>query len=128
MTSDVPYNLMGVCGGLIVACAYAPQLARVIRRKQSADISYTHLMVFMGGMVMFLVYYGYYELWELFFPSLISMSFVILLLAAKIRMEEFPLRPRAAAAGASVAVGDTPGDGERMTNTSSDAQPLMSSW
>lgn len=44
MTSDVPYNLMGLCGGLIVACAYVPQLARVIKRKQSADLSYTHLV------------------------------------------------------------------------------------
>ncbi|CAM9434160.1 unnamed protein product [Ectocarpus sp. 6 AP-2014] len=128
MTSDVPYNLMGACGGLIVAFATVPQLARVIRRKQSADISYAHLIVFVGGLLMFLVYYGYYELWEVFFPALLSMSFAILLLALKIRLEEFPLRPRAAAAGASVVVGDTPGDGERMANTSSGAQPLMSSW
>ncbi|CAM9843798.1 unnamed protein product [Ectocarpus sp. 8 AP-2014] len=127
MTSDVPYNLMGVCGGLIVACAFVPQLARVIRRKQSADISYAHLMIFVGGMVMFLVYYGYYELWEVFFPALLSMSFVILLLALKIRLEEFPLRPKVAK-GASAVAEETPGDGERMANTSSDAQPLMSSW
>ncbi|CAM9412816.1 unnamed protein product [Ectocarpus sp. 8 AP-2014] len=127
MTSDVPYNLMGVCGGLIVACALVPQLARVIRRKQSADISYAHLMVFLGGMFMFLVYYGYYELWEVFFPALLSMSLTILLLALKIRLEEFPLRPKVAE-GASAVAEETPGDGEKMANTSSDAQPLMSSW
>ncbi|CAM9979494.1 unnamed protein product [Ectocarpus sp. 12 AP-2014] len=68
------------------------------------------------------------QLWEAFFPTLLSMSFAILLLALKIRLEEFPLRHKAAAAGASVVVGNTPGDGIRMTNTSSDAQPLMSSW
>lgn len=67
------------------------------------------------------------QLWEVFFPALFSLLLVTSLLVLKIRLEEFPRRPKAAARASGV-VGDTPGDGEMVATTSSDAQPLMSSW
>lgn len=86
---------------------------------------------------MFLVYYGYYEAWEVFVPTTLSAVMMLTLVMLKFYYEELSPRPPAAAA----AVGeDTGGDSEPRgkkgriarvkdaSRTSGEVQPLMSSW
>lgn len=41
---------------------------------------------------MFLVYYGFYSVWEMFFPTLCSFFFILYLIGTKIRLEVFQAR------------------------------------
>lgn len=96
--------------------------------------------VFGVGIAMFLAYYGYYQLWAVFFPTLLSLLLMLWLIGLKVRFEEFPRRR---AAGMTEAGGEDPGGGSgplgQHTRRSaaagpagdsknSEMQPLMSSW
>lgn len=97
-------------------------------------------VVFAAGIVMFLAYYGYYQLWALFFPTLLSLLLMLWLIGLKVRYEEFPPRR---AAGVAEAGGEDPGGnseplgqhtrrsaaaGPASDSKNSEMQPLMSSW
>lgn len=88
---------------------------------------------------MFLVYYGYYESWEVFIPTTFSVVFMLGLVGLKVYYEEFSPR-RAAGVGE-----DTGGESEPRSKrergarrkliggakdgtSTSEVQPLMSSW
>ncbi|CAN0172635.1 unnamed protein product [Ectocarpus sp. 12 AP-2014] len=125
MTSDTVYNVVGVLGGSFLASALVPQVYRVTVRQKAADISHVYQAVFLTGMVMFLVFYGYYELWELFFPTLTSMVLQIYLVVFKLRLERCPRRH--AAAAPSTVAGETPGEGATLDVESSERSPLLKS-
>ncbi|CAN0020985.1 unnamed protein product [Ectocarpus sp. 4 AP-2014] len=125
MTSDTVYDVMGVLGGSVLAAALVPQVYRVTVRKQAADISHVYQAIFVTGMVMFLVYYGYYERWEVFFPTLVSMSLQIYLVVLKLRLERCPRRH--AAAAPSTVASETPVEGATLDNESSERSPLLKS-
>ena len=99
--------------------------------------------VFIAGIAMFLAYYGYYELWAVFFPTILSLVFMLSLVGLKVRLKECP--PPHAAAAATGAAGDkdqgggsleprrrrarvTPAAGPADGSEKSEMQPLMSSW
>lgn len=89
---------------------------------------------------MFLIYYGYYELWEVFIPTTFSMVIMLSLVGLKVYYEEFSPRCEAAAV-----VGEDTGSrsetrskrdrvaraeligGAKDASSTNDAQPLMSS-
>ncbi|CBJ48678.1 conserved unknown protein [Ectocarpus siliculosus] len=123
--SDTVYDVMGFLGGCVMAASLVPQVYRVTVRKKAADISHTYQVVFVTGIVMFLVFYGYYELWELFFPALASMMLQIYLAVLKIRLERCPRRHTAAAP--STVASETPGEGATLDNGSSERTPLLKS-
>ncbi|CAN0467981.1 unnamed protein product [Ectocarpus sp. 8 AP-2014] len=76
-------------------------------------------------MAMFLVFYAYYELWELFFPTLVSMMLQIYLAVYKLRLERCPRRHTAATP--STVASETPGEGATLDNGSSERSPLLKS-
>lgn len=108
-------------------------------KKYSTAVFYvTFQAVFIMGICMFLTYYGYYELWEVFVPTTFSAALMISLVGLKVYYEE--LSPRRTTAAAGVGEEDTAGDSEPRTRrersarardeekSTSEMQPLMSSW
>lgn len=96
---------------------------------------------FMTGLGMFLAFYGYYELWALFFTTLLGLALMIVLVGVKFHLEGFPCRrgrtATAAAAGGAVRYCGNGGagassakliSGARDSGNSREVQPLMSSW
>lgn len=49
---------------------------------------------------MFLIYYGYYEIWSIFIPCLMAFGFISYLMGIKVYLEEY--LPRKAAARVSL--------------------------
>ena len=90
---------------------------------------------------MFLLYYGYYELWEVFVPTTLSAVMMVALVLLKYYYEGLsPERTAKAAAAGDDEGGDSEPWSKReskrkgsartrdASRRSSEAQPLMSSW
>eukprot|EP00903_Cladosiphon_okamuranus_P007938 g7663.t1 len=125
--SDALYNAAGILGSLITALAILPQIVLVVRRGSSADISYAYQAVFVVGIGCFLIYYGYYHLWEVFFPTTLSAAMMLSLVGLKFYYEgSSPSRTAAVATAGEDGVERS----ARAKNAgrTSEMQPLMSSW
>lgn len=105
---------------------------------------------FVVGVSMFLIYYGYYDLWALLCTSGLSVFLMVFLMCYKFHLEGFSGQHNNATAP-TAGVGDSGGDSEIRTKNSSqrataraksngrlardaaagnstEVQPLMSSW
>ncbi|CAM9567864.1 unnamed protein product [Ectocarpus fasciculatus] len=81
------FRACGTAGGLILAGAQLPQIYHVTKRGKSRDISYMYQFIFAGGMVCFLIYYGYNHLWAVFIPSCLSLVCMCYLIGLKAYLE-----------------------------------------
>lgn len=88
------YVYIGFTGGLLLAFAQVPQIYRVHVRRSSEDISYTYQLFFAVGMVMFLIYYGYYERWAVFSTSVLSLCTILYMTGLKVYLEKIAPRSK----------------------------------
>lgn len=95
---------------------------------------------------MFLVYYGFYSLWAIFFPTLLSFFLILYMIGVKIHLESF--EPRGLLGVDELGIGhriltDEPcseslcagakgsaelADARKSDGPSIEAAPMMSSW
>ncbi|CAM9491210.1 unnamed protein product [Ectocarpus sp. 13 AM-2016] len=88
ISEDQFFRACGTAGGLLLAAgAQLPQIYHVTKRGKSRDISYMYQFIFAGGMVCFLIYYGYNDLWAVFIPSGLSLVCMCYLIGLKAYLE-----------------------------------------
>ena len=82
-----PESILGLLGGIITTIAGVPQIIQMIRTKQTADLNWTMVMLWLIGLTLTLIYGISINQLPIIVPTVLSLLTTIIMIAIKFYYE-----------------------------------------
>jgi len=80
-----PIDLIGLLAGAMTTAAFIPQVVKAWRTKHTGDLSLGMYLVFLGGVILWLVYGIYLDSVPIIAANGVTMLLIILLIILKLK-------------------------------------------
>ena len=82
------FEFIGYTAGFLTTIAFVPQVLRVFRRRSGHDLSWTWLVVFMVGLLLWLTYGVILHNWPMIVANTVTLTLCFALIWMKVRYKD----------------------------------------
>src|SRR5262249_51050095 len=90
MISSEAVTAIGLVAGTLTTISFLPQLVHTIRCKSAREISYTMLVTFMSGVVLWLIYGIFLQALPIILANTVTLALILAILILKVYYREEP--------------------------------------